>query len=78
MNPTDRMWRTLVRVTRVGTDSIDVIIPGWDVRRNVYVYKQGIPPYIFKRMKEGDRLHAQCNIGANTVEELCFDRWEDE
>jgi len=78
MNPTDRMWRTLVRVDSVRSDSIDAIIPGWNVRRKVFIWKQGIPPYIFKRLKEGDRLHVTCNIGAEDVEDLCFDGWEEE
>ena len=60
MKSNEKMWRTLVRVASVGTplsplnvsEGVWIVVPAWNCRRNVFIYKQGIPPAIFKTMKQ--------------------------
>ena len=79
INPEHKMWRTLVRVRRSQDGvGVELIIPGWDVKQYVFCPVQAIPPDIFKDMGAGNRYHVGCNIGAEKVEDLCFDRWEKE
>ena len=84
MNSNERMWRTLVRVTSIEQplsplnypEGVYIVIPGWDYKREVFVFKQGIPPLIYKTMKPGRRYHVKCNIGTQHTLSLCFDGWE--
>jgi hypothetical protein len=78
INPKNRMWRTLVRVTRSDQNGVGLIIPGWNVKKEVFCSYQAIPPDIFKDMKKDSRYHVGCNIGAEKAEDLCFDGWEKE
>lgn len=67
-----RMWRTLIRVSRVYPDEVRVIIPGWDHRQDV-----GLPHSAFpKTVSVGDRLHARVNIDARFPQQLVFEDWE--
>lgn len=79
IHPEYKMWRTLVRVTRTHDEhGAWLIIPGWDVKEEVLCPRQAIPPCIFKNMRANNRYHVGCNIGADSAEDLCFDRWEKE
>jgi len=80
MNPADKMWRTLVRVSgRSWTQrGVYLIIPGWNVDKNVFCPRQAIPPDIFNSMELYKRYHVGCNIGAEKASDLCFDGWEAE
>lgn len=70
---TKRFWRTLVRVTRVYSDEILVILPGWDRRQEVRIKREEFP---MEDPQVGDRTHARVNIGAHSLEELEFKDWE--
>ena len=76
--PTERMWRTLVRVRNVCRDAVVLYIPARGYGEMAVCYKQAIPPAIFKTMKPDARYHVECNIGAEDWNDLCFDRWETE
>jgi hypothetical protein len=86
MKTSEKMRRTLIRVVSINgvlsplnyPQGVRVVIPGWHWQRDVYVFKQGIPPAIFKTMKEGKRYHVKCNYGAEKESDLCFDEWEKE
>lgn len=78
IKPSQKMWRTLVRVHSVNIDGVCLIIPGWSTHVKVWCPSCAIPPAIFQNMKEGNRYHVGCNIGAEKREELCFDGWENE
>lgn len=78
--PTEKMWRTLVRVTYINSavENVWFIIPGWDVEEEVPIKKQNIPLKILKTMKIGKRYHVKCNIGAENWRDLLFyfNSWE--
>lgn len=84
IHPTKRMWRTLVRVTRLMNNTgrqgpgVWLIIPGWDVNLSVWCPHKAIPPLIFDSMEVGKRYHVRCNIGGKQAEDICFDGWEAE
>ena len=76
--PTEKMWRTLVRVKNVFLEFVVLIVPGFSVREEVHCNVNGIPPAIYKNMKPGNRYHVGCNIGAQEKNSLCFDGWEED
>jgi len=78
IHPTERMWRTLVRVRNVCRNAVVLYIPGRGYGETAVCPKAAIPPVIFNSMKDGARYHVECNIGAKDWNDLCFDRWEPE
>lgn len=76
ISPTKRLWRTLIRVVSIDKDTVGVIIPGYDVNVPVEISINKIPSKIRKNIKEGNRYHVMCNIGADRREDLVFGKWE--
>lgn len=77
--PSRRVWRTLVRVEDVSRDRNTfafVVLPAWDNERVVRIPLSDIPEPIRSGVKADLRLYAWVNLGAETNEELFFDRWE--
>lgn len=78
MKPSERMWRTLMRVDSQRMGGVMFIIPGWDHRTPVFVPWENIDKKYHQACTNvGFRLHCHCNIGAEDARELCFERWED-
>jgi len=78
---TRKPHRALLRIVDIGTESgekvIDVIIPGWNPHRAVRFPAVLLPKPIRKsHMKEGARLFAKINIGAEKASELYFKDFE--
>lgn len=71
-----KLWRTLIRVERVAGREVHVVLPGWDSKQVVKVKLSQIPEPIKSSLKEGKRLHARVNIGADKATELSFSDWE--
>jgi hypothetical protein len=74
-----RVWRTLVRVEDVSPDRnmrAYVVLPAWDNERVVRIPVTDIPEAVRPAVKPDARLYAWVNLGAETNEELFFDRWE--
>ena len=85
MKPSQKMWRTLVRVDEVVPEvrfvsmaGVWVFVPGYTTENHVWVPFEAIPPAIYANMENGKRYHVRCNIGAEHISELCFDGWEDD
>lgn len=72
--------RTLIRVVEIrkeaGEKIIDAIVPSWNPYRAVQFPAKLLPHPIRKRVKEGTRLFAQVNIGAEKPSELYFKDFE--
>lgn len=80
MKPSERPWRTLIRVCDV--DHADgffhVILPGWDSRAKVRLDLEEVPDEIRELVEPGKRFHAKVNIGAESKSDLHFEDWESE
>jgi len=78
IKPSERMWRTLMRVDGHRINGIMFIIPGWDYRTPVFVpWDQIDERFHGKCDKVGFRLHCYCNTGEDDMKKLKFERWED-
>lgn len=71
-----RKWRTLIRIVAIDemSGNVFVLIPGWDYEFPVPVKRDSIP---FENLHEGQRLHAQANIGAENMGDLDISDWEE-
>ncbi|MBW4576087.1 MAG: hypothetical protein KME08_12470 [Aphanothece sp. CMT-3BRIN-NPC111] len=73
-------YRTLVRVEGISEEAgekvIDAIIPGWNPRRAVRFPASIIPEALHSKLATDVRLVAHVNIGANSSEDLYFDKFE--
>ena len=80
VHPARRPWRTLVRVRDVSEEAghCRVVVPAWNPHQAIQLHFHDIPDEIVLHMTAGARLHAKVNIGARSVEEICFDEWEPE
>lgn len=79
-HPARKPWRTLVRVDDVSQDGryCHVIVPAWSPHQAIRIYFQDIPHDVLTNMRNGLRLHAKVNIGAESFEDVYFDEWEPE
>ncbi|MBI3920225.1 MAG: hypothetical protein HY318_02310 [Armatimonadetes bacterium] len=79
--PSRRPWRTLIHIHDVD-DSMEglfhVILPGWNVREKIPLWRDHLPANIQPLVQPGKWLHAQVNIGAEEYQDLYFDEWETE
>lgn len=75
-----RPHRSLVRVTNIDTESnepvLDVIIPSWNPKRAVRFPLSLVGWSIQNDVRQGTRLFAQVNIGAEDPQELYFTDFE--
>jgi len=78
--PGRKPWRTLIRAEDVDTDSVPallyVVLPGWNSREIIRLPLDLIPPVFRDRIRPGVRFHALVNKGAESQEELYFDKFE--
>lgn len=74
--PTDKLWRTLIRVEFIAGREAHVVVPAWDSKQVVKVKLSQIPEHIKSHLYEGKRLHARVNIGADEAKDLRFSDWE--
>lgn len=72
----DRKWRTLVRITEVGSDTFKVEVPAFGADQ-VEISFEEIPYALCELVKKGQKyFHAKVNIGTSSAEDLRFDEWE--
>lgn len=70
------MWRTLVRVTEVGSDGFKVEVPAWGADQ-VGISFEEVPYDLYELVNKGQEyFYAKVNIGANRSGDLRFDEWE--
>jgi CheY-like chemotaxis protein len=83
--PSRRPWRTLIRVE--GIEAPDnrsggyflAIVPAWSGSEGIKIYMDSVPESVQSQIKSGHmRFHAQVNLGAEKLEDLYFDEWEDQ
>jgi hypothetical protein len=55
-----------------------VVIPGWNVRKNVRIDYDSFPDEMRPLVTIGKRFHARVNVGAETRKDLYFDSWEND
>lgn len=73
----NRKWRALIRVNRVGDTYAYVHPYGFGGEDEARLLLSELPQQIATRMREGqERFHAWCNIGADNIEDVVFERWE--
>ena len=70
------LYRTLVRVISINSDSVVVVIPGWSPSETVTVDKSAIPKPVLDHMQPGYRYHAKVPLSADIVEQIFFVDWE--
>lgn len=75
MKPSERKWRTLVRVIALTPTGAWFAIPGWNPGVSVFIRDEDIPSEIGK-LEVDRRLHVRCNIGCERADMLEFSDWE--
>jgi hypothetical protein len=77
---TRREWRALVRIVdldMVSTNrTVYVVIPAWDSKREIRLQFSELPKNIQEVVAASKRFHAFVNIGAESHEDLYFEKWE--
>ena len=80
-DPTDRMWRTLIRVVErndMATEQyVKIVIPAWHPTQAVRLGFERIPEDVLPYLKPGVRVHARVNWGSPADDRLRFEDWED-
>jgi len=75
-----RAYRTLIRVTDIGTEAgdpvLDVIIPSWNPRHAVRFPLSLVQEDLWDQISVETRLLAWVNVGTDDSRELFFDRFE--
>jgi hypothetical protein len=75
-----RPHRVLLRVTDISEESkekvIDVIIPSWNPQRAVRFPASLVPQELQDKLRQDVRIFALVNIGAETSDELYFQKFE--
>jgi hypothetical protein len=72
-----RMWRTLVRISRIEGELAVVIVPSWNSDVELRVPMNTLPEEVQQSIRSGHvRVHARVNIGADLAEDLVFSHWE--
>jgi hypothetical protein len=77
--PHRRTWRTQIRVVDLGDVDQRIVyveIPAWPVDERIGVPISMLPESIATDLREGGRLHARVNIGAELSADLFFTEWE--
>ena len=79
--PSRKPWKTMIRIENVDYDSnennpfVYLVIPGWDPSEGIRIYLNDIPTNVRENVKEGERLYAQVNLGAENHEDLFIVGW---
>ncbi len=77
--PSRRPWRTLVHVSDVDTVRryFHFRLPGWDPHKGLRLRIEDVEPESVRSLlREDSWFHAHVNIGAESHEDLFFERWE--
>jgi hypothetical protein len=71
-------WRTLVRVDDFEEDNgyFYVIVPAWDPNQSIRMKKTDVPQSVIKILRRQSRFHALVNVGAESHQDIYFDKWE--
>lgn len=76
MSYKDTKWRALVRVHRVLSDQVLVILPSRNPHGIIAMPLSAFPDAILAVLKDDYRLYAQVNLGAEDDKDLTFSDWE--
>jgi response regulator RpfG family c-di-GMP phosphodiesterase len=68
--------RVLVRVVRVDSDGIHVIVPSWSLEAEIRVAAEDLPPDVVPAQLEGARLFARMDLSVENANQVRLDRWE--
>lgn len=73
-----RHWRALIRFEQADTSKdLYVIIPSWDLDKQVYIRLSSLPDKIVRMLNTGSiRFHAQVRLGEDKAEDLDIKDWE--
>ena len=74
--PERKPHRTMVRITEVYDESLNVIIPAWDHRISISIPKKLIPDELSKYIDAGARFIAHVNIGATGSDQIYFENFQ--
>ncbi len=80
--PSRKTWQSTVRIESIDVHTdyqnsiLNVKIPEWDTTHGIGILMSDIPCEISKQLKEGSRLKASVNTGAEKQEELFFKNWQ--
>ena len=74
MKPSERLWRSLIRVHEIDYDNeiLYIIIPGWNPQVKIELNFKDIPERIIKLIRPGKRFHAKVNIGVESEKIYCL------
>lgn len=80
ISPERRAVRQLFRVEGIGEESkqkvADVVVPGWRATKAVRIPLDLFPKDLRKKVKRGARFFALINVGAQSDEDLFFEKFE--
>jgi hypothetical protein len=74
--PERKPHRTIIRITEVYEDSLNVIVPAWDHRISIAIPRSLIPDELGGNITLGARFIAYVNIGASRFEQIYFEKFE--
>lgn len=74
--PSEKFWRTLVRITKQSENFVYFVVPAWNAFDIVCVRKVMIPKEIRETLEIHNRYHVECNIGEEVKHKLKFKNWE--
>jgi len=74
--PERKPHRTLVRITEVYEDSLNVVVPAWNHRIRLSIPRSLIPAGLEEHVDQGARFTAYVNIGASSFDQLYFEKFE--
>jgi len=80
--PSREMWNALVRIENIDRETntlnpdLNVVIPSWRPQKGIRLMLRDLPEAIRSQVREGTRLSARVNIGAERHEDLFFKEWK--
>ena len=76
LQPSKKMWRTLIRVIDTDPDTTQLYIPAWGMPEIVTIPTKDIGEEVRDKITPSYRCFAHVNIGAESAADLMFDKWE--
>jgi len=74
--PERKPHRTMIRITEVYEDSLNVIVPAWNHRISIAIPHSLIPDELDEHVTPGARFIAYVNIGASESDQIYFENLE--
>ena len=80
--PSREVWNALIRVENIDRETnsnnpdLNVVIPSWQPQKGIRLMMRDLPHDIASQVREGTRLSARANIGAERHEDLFFKDWK--